>query len=89
MNSLDPLAQVIPLDFTFDIPSMIAGILFGFVGIWLYREGKKKTNNHIKFSGVALMIYPYFIEGALWNWMIGLLICGWAYYFWETEEIQD
>lgn len=76
-----------PLDLSFDTSSLIAGLFFGIIGYWIYKQGRKKTNLPVTLSGVGLMIYPYFVEGALYNWLIGFLFCGAAYYFWESREI--
>lgn len=79
---MEQLASI-PLDFSLDISSLIAGLVFGSIGFWVYRQGRKKENRPLILSGVAMMIYPYFIQGALWNWVVGFFLCGSAYYCWE------
>ncbi|WP_347355997.1 hypothetical protein [Bdellovibrio sp.] len=75
-----PLDQ---LDLSFDGWSLVAGLLFSLIGWWLYRQGKYKDEKRFKYVGVALMVYPYFVRGALMNWAVGLLLCGYAYYWWD------
>jgi nicotinamide riboside transporter PnuC len=74
----------LPFDLSFDISSLIAGLIFGVIGYWLYKQGRKNSNIPIVCSGVGLMVYPYFVNGALWNWLIGFVLCGFAYLNWEN-----
>lgn len=69
--------------FDISVSSLIAGFIFGVIGWWLFREGRKRSNNYSIYIGLALMIYPYFIESALKNWVMGIALCMAAYYFWE------
>lgn len=78
---MDDLSQM-PLNLSFDIPSLIAGLVFGIVGLYVFRRGRKESNLRLVFIGVLLMIYPYFVEGALLNWAVGFLLSGSAYYYW-------
>ena len=72
----------LPLDLSFSVPALIAALLFGVVGFWLYREGKRRDQSKVLWIGVALMIYPYFVEGAFWTWTIGLILCALARHYW-------
>lgn len=55
--------------------SLMAGIFFGLIGLYVFRFGKKNTNvKHIGL-GMALMIYPYFISSPLANWLVGVILC--------------
>lgn len=69
----------------FDISSLIAGFVFGVVGWWMFKQGRKKENKKVIGISVALMAYPYFIEGAIKNWGLGFLLCFIAYYFWDKK----
>jgi hypothetical protein len=60
---------------------IIAGILFGIIGLYLFRYGKRDGHYPHIFAGLALMIYPYFVSGDKLVWVIGLAICGAAYYW--------
>lgn len=75
----------LPIDMsTFNITpsSIISGILFGLIGMWLYRQGKYRENNHLKIIAVALMVYPYFTTGPLADWGVGIALCAAAYHYW-------
>lgn len=75
-----------PIDitsFNFSPSSIISGILFGVIGMWLYPQGKHRENNRLKVIAIALMFYPYFTSGPLGDWGVGIALCGAAYYYWH------
>lgn len=76
----------LPFDMSFDLSSLIAGLLFGIVGYGIFGHARKRKNVPVTLVGVCLMIYPYFVEGAFLNWLIGFLFCGVAFYFWKANE---
>lgn len=73
--------DVMGLDFS--VSSLIAGFIFGVIGFWLFKQGKKNVNNPVVVIGMLLMIFPIFVSGAWANWGIGSGLCGLAYYFWN------
>jgi multisubunit Na+/H+ antiporter MnhE subunit len=74
----------LPLDLSFDVPSLIAGLVFGIVGLYVFRRGKKESSMRLVVLGLALMIYPYFVDGATLNWVVGFLLSGASYYYWNV-----
>lgn len=68
--------------FDIDTSSLIAAFVFGVIGYWMFRESRRRDNTKVKYIGVALMIYPYFVDGAIKNWATGIILCGAAYYYW-------
>jgi len=58
----------------FSASSIIAGLLFGFFGMLLFKEGKKRTSVELYFVALAMMIYPYFITDAILVWVIGIAL---------------
>lgn len=74
----------LPLDLSFDVPSLIAGLVFGIVGLYVFRRGKKESSMRLVMLGLALMIYPYFVEGATLNWLVGFLLSGASYCYWNV-----
>jgi hypothetical protein len=68
--------------FDFSISGLFAGLIFGCIGIWMFREGKRYTDLRIVMIGIALMVYPYFTHGPLMDWGVGAGLCGVAYYIW-------
>lgn len=72
------------LDLSFDVPSLIAGLIFGIVGLYVFRRGRKESSMRLVMLGLALMIYPYFVDGATLNWVVGFLLSGASYYYWNV-----
>lgn len=70
-----------PLD-AFDISpsSLLAGLVFGAIGLYVFRRGKQRLEFDIIFIGIALMVYPYFTKGPLADWGVGIGLCALAYY---------
>ena len=66
--------------------ALIAGFVFSVIGFYLYREGKKRLNQGVLWTGVVMMIYPVFISGALRLWIAGGGLCAVAYFFWTRDE---
>ena len=66
--------------FDFSPSSLIAGFVFGVFGLYLFRWGKKDANFSHLFTGLALMIYPYFVSGVFLTWGIGFSLLGVAYF---------
>ncbi|MFV8256526.1 hypothetical protein ACNQKP_01900 [Bdellovibrio bacteriovorus] len=86
MDSEELGLENLPLDqlnLSFDMWTIVAGLLFSLIGWWLFRQGKKKENKRFRYVGILLMVYPYVVQGAFWNWTVGLILCGYAYYWWD------
>jgi multisubunit Na+/H+ antiporter MnhE subunit len=66
----------------FSVSGLIAGFVFGVIGLWMFKEGKRRVNYTVVFISIALMIYPYFVPGAWLTWIVGGGLCGLAYYYW-------
>jgi hypothetical protein len=64
----------------FSPSGLFAGFVFGVIGIWLFRKGKKEAEFDFIFIGLALMVYPYFTKGPWGDWGIGAALCSLAYY---------
>jgi glucose uptake protein GlcU len=70
------------LDLDFSVSSILAGIIFGIVGIYVYRHAKKNGNIIVVCLGIAMMVYPYIVSGDWLTWIVGFALCGASYYFW-------
>lgn len=81
MNDLTNLES---LDLALPSTAYIMGaILFGLIGYAAYRRGKALELSALKWSGVALMLYPYAISQTWLLWGIGVALCGWIYTLWN------
>ncbi|MFM6928845.1 MAG: hypothetical protein ACKOX6_10305 [Bdellovibrio sp.] len=78
--ALDSLNNSLSLNF--DMSSIIAGLIFGLVGWYVLKHGRREANMRNVGFGLALMIYPYFVDGPKLTWAIGLALCGFAYFYW-------
>lgn len=65
------------MNFTFS--SLAAGFLFGVIGIWLIKKGRRETNLNFTLTGAMLLIYPFFSPNAYADWGIGFALCAFAY----------
>ncbi len=65
--------------FHFSASQIVAGILFGIIGGYILRSGKRNTNFSHLFIGIGLMAYPYFVSNtvAMWGIGIGLTVLAW------------
>ena len=57
-----------------DVNSLVVGLLAGVFGMAYFTYGKRQTNVSAMAAGVALCIYPYFIDGILWQCVVGALL---------------
>ncbi len=57
-------------------------IVFSAVGLAAFRHGKSESNILCVLLGIALMVYPYFIEGVALNTLIGAALSAAAWYTW-------
>ena len=55
----------------------------GIAGYVAYRRGKKTQNATVRWTGIALMIYPYAVSNTWLMWAVGLALCCIAYAHWE------
>lgn len=65
------------MDFTFS--NIMAGIVFGSFGLYVFKLGKQKSHAIPIVLGLTLMIYPYFISNEWINWGLGSALLFAAY----------
>jgi hypothetical protein len=59
---------------SFDTPTLLAGLLVSSVGFVLLSYGKKMSRPPHLLAGLILMVYPYFVPGAILNLGIGAVL---------------
>jgi len=64
---------------SFSVSSLIAGLVFGTAGLYIFNQGRKRPNLIWVIIGLALMIYPLFVSAPLPSWGIGFALCYGAY----------
>lgn len=62
---------------------LLGAVLFGIYGWMAYRRGKKVSSQLLKWSGLALMLYPYAITETWLLWLVGAGLSVWVYLKWE------
>ncbi|MFL6528135.1 MAG: hypothetical protein ACJ8I9_08555 [Chthoniobacterales bacterium] len=55
----------------FSTAELLAGLIFGSIGFVAFLYGKRQAVWRPMFTGLALMVYPYFVADALAVWGIG------------------
>ena len=50
---------------------MLWGLLFGSVGLFYFMYGKRIKNPVMRYTGVALMLFPYLVQNTLGIVLVG------------------
>jgi hypothetical protein len=81
---MNDLAQLESMGLALPTPAyFVAAILFGIIGYVAFRRGRKLSQPHLTWTGVALMLYPYAISQTWLLWAVGIALCGWLYLKWN------
>lgn len=54
--------------------SLVAGLLAGTVGMAYIVYGRRQARFAPAIAGLALCVYPYFVDGMLWLVLIGVAL---------------
>lgn len=65
----------------FSLSSLLAGFIFGVIGVYLIKYAKDKGNIPQILIGIGLLLYPYFISNAYLVWALGFALLAMARYF--------
>ena len=80
---MNELKQLEALGLVLPTPAYLIGaILFGIIGLVAFGRGKKAAIPMLKWTGLALMLYPYALSETWSLWAVGLSLCGWVYVKW-------
>jgi hypothetical protein len=58
----------------FDFASLFTSLFVSGVGFVLFQYGRKQQRSPHLIAGVVLMVYPYFVGGAMWMFAIAAAI---------------
>ncbi|MCX5715154.1 MAG: hypothetical protein NT033_10265 [Candidatus Omnitrophica bacterium] len=72
----------LPLAGDFSAAKIFAWIIFGLIGFAAFLYGKKSQTLRPILIGLALMMYPYFISGTFFLYLVGIALTA-ALYFWR------
>jgi hypothetical protein len=53
--------------------NLFAGLIFGAIGFVAFIYGKRMNLWQPMFLGIALMVFPYFVEATIWLYAIGIV----------------
>lgn len=53
--------------------TLMAGVVFGGAGMAAWSMGRRRDKAAWMLLGVALMVYPWVVEGAALQWGVGLV----------------
>lgn len=62
------------MGFDLDPGSIFLSLLVGSVGFVLFVYGKKQERFPQLIAGLVLMVYPYFVSGALPMFLVGIIV---------------
>ena len=68
----------------FGAAKIFACIIFGAIGFAAFLYGKKNRSFRPMMIGFALMVYPYFISGTFFLYLVGIALTA-ALYFWREQ----
>jgi hypothetical protein len=63
---------------------LFAVIVFGLIGSAAALIGWRQKKGRMLTIGIVMSMYPYFIDGLVLNWLIGLALTA-ALYFWRDD----
>ena len=77
---MDPLSTAQSLGLSLPSPAYLFGaLLFGLIGIWAYRFGKRTQRQPTRWVGLALMLYPYGVSETWVLYVVGAALCAWVW----------
>ncbi|MFQ3220646.1 MAG: hypothetical protein ACI8R9_002448 [Paraglaciecola sp.] len=53
---------------------LLWGVVFSSIGLGYFVYGKKQTNPLVRYTGVALILFPYFIDSSTLLVLVGLAL---------------
>lgn len=57
-----------------DSATLLWGLLFGSVGIGYFVYGRRQSNTLVRYVGLCLMVFPYFVEGTVLMVLVGVAL---------------
>ena len=61
---------------------LFAMLLFSIIGLLAFRAGKRDAQPLKLVIGMVLMLYPYFVPGSVWLWVVGIALTA-ALFIWR------
>jgi hypothetical protein len=64
---------------SFSVSSLLAGFVFGVIGMFLIGRARREGHLPSLLVGIVLVLYPYFIENVYLLWGAGIALVALAY----------
>lgn len=58
----------------FSVGSLLAGFVFGVAGVFFIKAAKREANLKLLGFGIALLVFPYFVENVYLCWATGIAL---------------
>ena len=81
ISNLPGMGSLEGLGFNFSPLALLGGFIFSVVGLYYFREGRKRSYAKTKWVGVALMAYPLVVSATFLIWCVGVFLWALAFYF--------
>ena len=62
------------MDLNFSFSALMASLIFGIFGMYLFKLAKKRSHGLLIAVAIALMVYPYFVTNVFLTWAIGIVL---------------
>ena len=62
---------------------LLWGLLFGSIGLGYFMYGRRQEKIVPRYSGIALMVFPYFVHNTYWLVGVGLGLLALPYFLRE------
>ena len=74
MNDVTDISQVVGNIADIDSNIFILSIIFGIIGMGYFSYGKGQDYNMFFYSGIGLMVFPYFVDTEITVILTGILL---------------
>ena len=59
---------------TTDSISLVLGLVFGSIGLGYFIYGKRQKEALVRYTGIGLMVFPYFVDSHWGTFALGCLL---------------
>lgn len=70
----------------FSASNLIAGLLFGTIGFWIFKQSIQKSNLKLAIIAVVMILWTYFAPNDFADWIGCLALSAAAYHFWRDDS---
>lgn len=67
---------------SFTFANIMAWVIFGLIGMFAFKYGRKEKSYKPLIIGVVLMVYPYFVSNTIVLYAVGIVLTS-LLYFWK------